>query len=382
MPKKFLDAVSVAGVKETADGYLVADAFAVRTGVQRYAGFELDQPDQPFIDVYRSEDQVFSRASLASFAHIPITNDHPSVAVTAENWKDLAVGETSTEVLRDGERLRIPLIVKDKATVDLVKAGKRQLSAGYTCDLLFEDGRAPDGTPYQARQTNIRANHIAIVQRGRAGPEFRIGDGEDWGAAPLMKDEEHPPMTTRNLTIDGITIAFTDQGAEAVGKLQERIGALTADNLQLVTTHTAALAAKDTEIGELKAKLAEAEKKVPDSRTLDALASARADLIQKARALVKDLKTDGLSDADIRKAAVTAALGEDLVKDASDAEIGGMFKALKAPTTAGAPHDPVRHMMMTRDTRARDSDDTGQEAYERRVADAWKPAAARQQQPA
>src|SRR5690606_35603689 len=135
--------------------------------------------------------------------------------VTADNWKTLAVGEASTDVMRDGERLKIPLIVKDTNAIAAIQAGKRELSVGYACDLAFEPGITPDGLAYDAVQRNIRANHVAIVQRGRAGSDFRIGDSAfQWGAAPLTMDEDSQ-MNTRTIIVDGLSVTTTDQGAQA-----------------------------------------------------------------------------------------------------------------------------------------------------------------------
>ncbi|WP_252361414.1 DUF2213 domain-containing protein [Pseudomonas asiatica] len=50
---------------------------------------------------------------------------------------------------------------------------------------------APDGTKYQAKQTNIIADHIAIVQRGRAGSRASIGDS--WPQHTQPRGKTHDP---------------------------------------------------------------------------------------------------------------------------------------------------------------------------------------------
>lgn len=375
--QQFLDKVALSGVKTTQEGYLIADAFAVRTGIQRYAGYEVGRPDMVFVDVYRPEDEVFALDSLQSFSHVPVTNNHPSVPVTSDNWKDLAVGEASSEVLRDGERLRIPLILKDKSAVDAVRDGKRELSAGYSCDLVWEDGVTPQGQTYQAVQRDIRANHIAIVKNGRAGHEFRIGDSEptSWGAVPINDKESPMSNLLRTILVDGISIQVTDQGAEAITKLQGQLRDSAAQIETLRTDHAAQITAKDTEIGALKVKLADAEKKVPSGATLDALVASRSALIADAKKIAKDIKVEGLSDAEIRKAAVVAKYGEDVVKDASDDMIAGMFKAATTDSASPGATDPVHQALRTADVRTPLADN-GQAAYEKRLTDAWKGTAA------
>lgn len=94
------DAVEISGTRRTADGYLVADARVARTGIQTYAGFEVDPDgslglrDKATVRVYRPDDEVFADAAMRSYAYRPVTNDHPSEAVTADNWRDVSVGQT------------------------------------------------------------------------------------------------------------------------------------------------------------------------------------------------------------------------------------------------------------------------------------------------
>lgn len=367
---RFLDnaSISLTGTKKTSEGYLVADAFAARTGIQLYAGAEVGRPDLPVVRVYRPENEVFATDSLRSFNHIAITNDHPTEAVTSDNWAKLAKGETSTDVLRDGERLRIPLILKDAAAIKLVEDGKRELSVGYTCELVFESGLTKDGQSYDVVQKNIRANHIALVDRGRAGPEFRIGD--NWGITPITTDQE-TQMTTRTVTIDGISIVTTDQGAQVIEKLQAANAKLVADAATQVETAKKTVEAKDAEIGELKVQLKKAQDSIPSGATLDKMVADRTALISDAKRIAKDIKVEGLSDADIRKAAVAAVYGDDMVKDSSEAEINGMFRAATKDSAKNAV-DPLRKALATNDVQT--GNDNGQAAYEKRIGDAWKTA--------
>ncbi|WP_019997264.1 DUF2213 domain-containing protein [Aureimonas ureilytica] len=340
---KFIDAAPIDGVRMHDDGYLVADARIVRTGIQHYTGREVGKPELAVVRVYRPESEVFHRDSLSSFSHIPVTDDHPAQAVTADNWKDLAVGETSGEVLRDGERLRIPLIVKHGAAIQKVRDGKRELSAGYTCDLVFEDGTTPTGEAYDAIQTNIRANHLAIVQRGRAGSECRIGDdaGGSWGAAPIIMDKE-PPMSLKTVTVDGIPIEVTDQGATVIGTLQQRLADSASKLANAETAHAAALAAKDKEIATKDAAIDDAKGKILSDADLDKRVQERADLIALAGAIAKDVKTAGLSDAAIRKAVVTAKLGDAAVAGKTEAYLDARFDILAEDAKKAAGADPLR----------------------------------------
>ncbi len=356
---QFSDAVSLRGVQTRDDGFLVADAFAARTGVQLYAGSEVGRPDLPIVGVYRDASEVFSHASLATFSHIPITLDHPSVMVASENWKDLAVGETSTDVLREGDRLKIPLIIKAADAIAAIKDGKRQLSVGYTCELEWADGQH-DGVPYQAKQLNIRANHLAIVDQARAGPDFKIGD---WVSA--IEDAAMTTPQFQAVTIDGITIQTTPQGAEAITKLQASITTLTADIASLKAT----VGERDKELGTIKIDMQKLKDTPPPD--LDKLVADRAKLVEQARTIAKDLKPDGMTDSAIRRAAVIAAFGEAIVKDISDAQVEGMFLAATAKGVTSP--DPVAEAMRSRPPQTDGvPEDHGQSKYEQRLRDAWK----------
>lgn len=170
------DRATVNGTHRTRDGYLAADCRVAKTGIQIYSGYEVGRPDLTAVKVYRSADEVFAAAAMASAAHKPITLDHPAQGVTADRWKELAVGWTGEAVARDGEFLRVPMMIADGAAIQSIESGKRELSGGYSCQLKWGAGRTATGETFDAQQTGITLNHIAIVARGRAGSEVRIGD--------------------------------------------------------------------------------------------------------------------------------------------------------------------------------------------------------------
>lgn len=337
---KFTDAVAVAGTRRLADGYLVTEARCVRTGIQLYAGDEVGKPELKQVRVYRAPDQVFSDASLQSFSHAPITNDHPSEGVTAENWSKLAVGEVSTAAKKDGDWVQLPLILKDAAAIQQVIDGKRELSAGYTCELDFTPGVTADGLEFDAQQKNIKINHLALVDRARAGSQARIGDGA-WGAGPIIDatPEKELPMN-KTVIVDGIPVETTDQGAIVIDTLQKRLADANAASTKVLSDHALALADKDKQLAAKDAEIEKLKGQVLDAAALDKLVADRANLISLATAIDKDVKTAGLSDADIRKAVVTAKLG-DAVKDKPQAYIDARFDILAEDAKKGTV-DPFR----------------------------------------
>ncbi|MDX0165247.1 DUF2213 domain-containing protein [Sinorhizobium meliloti] len=370
---KFTDTAPIAGTRRTADGYLVADVRTARTGIQLYAGHEVGKPEMQVVKVYRPGDQVFDKASLGSYAHKPVTNDHPDEAVTADNWKARAVGSIGDEIARDGEFVRVPLIVMDAAVIAEIEGGKRELSAGYTCDLAWEPGTTPAGEKYDAIQKDIRINHVAIVQRGRAGSEARIGDGvRSWGAAPFTTSDQKPKedkiMTLKTVTVDGIPVEVTDQGATVIGTLQQRLADANTKIADAEKAQQTALAAKDAEMAKKDAEIDALKGKILSDADLDKRVQARADLVTKALTIAKDVKTEGLSDAAIRKAVVVAKLGDAAVADKSEAYIDARFDMLVEDASKNGA-DPFRTVVQQGLSQVSDADKVVTDAYSQMVAD-------------
>lgn len=366
---QFYDTVVLDGVRRTRDGYLVASAKTARTGIQIYSGREVDPEnkhglrDKAEVRIYRSPDEVFHTDALASMAHRPVTVDHPAEMVTAANWKRYSGGITGDEVARDGDFVRVPLTLMDQAAIDAFEAGKRQLSWGYTCDLDFKDGVTPQGEAFDAQQRTIRANHLATCSAARGGPDLNIGDQKE-------RPEGGHEMALKTIIVDGLPVETTDAGEAAVNKLR---GMLDTSAKALETAqrdHSTAIAAKDSELAKKDAEIDALKAKVLSDADLDKRVAARAGLLDTAKRIAKDVKTDGLTDAEVRRAVVVARLGDAAVKDKSDDYIGARFDIL-AEDAGSTAADPFRQS--PQDTTQRPTADA---AYGKMVTDmqsAWNP---------
>lgn len=160
---------------KTPEGYLICvDSVLARTGKQTYHRDEVfHDGDDTEIEVDRHPDEVFSEQTLASFENKPITVEHPDCDVTCENYKDYAVGFVR-DVKRgtvDGQDVILgTLVIQDAKTIDEIEAGEHvELSCGYDCDIKDEEN---------PQQRNIRGNHVALCEQGRAG-NARIVDTAD-----------------------------------------------------------------------------------------------------------------------------------------------------------------------------------------------------------
>ncbi len=180
-------------MSETKEGFLRGEARFARTGVQTYA----DQDGNTWGE-YRDPVEVFHPDSLRSYDLAVVTHDHPENFVSADNVRDVQVGTIGTDAHPDGKYVRASLVVTDSKTIRVIKAGKTDLSMGFMSTVQVRKGVTQDGTPYAGRQTNIRINHGAIVDQGRAGPECGVvlARGDAFTLNP-----EKQPMDTRTIKL-------------------------------------------------------------------------------------------------------------------------------------------------------------------------------------
>lgn len=367
----FSDKVSTSAVRKTSDGYLVADAAVARTGIQNYLGREVGKPDMPIVRVYRPQESVFAKDAMKSYAHRPMTNDHPSDPVTSDNWKDVAIGQTGGDVMRDGEYVRVPLVLMDQKAINDWENGKVELSMGYSADIVFKAGVTDSGEEYDAIQTNLTMNHLALVDKARGGDKLRIGDKGNPDIIHPAQPNEGGHMADSNLRkvmIDGLSVETTEQGAQAIDKLTKQVGDAKAEVVSLTDSHKSDIQAKDAEIAKRDAEIDSLKGKALSDADLDARVAARADLLAKA-AKVADQDYTGKSDAEVRKLAVAKKFGDAAIADKSDAYIEARFDIAVSDSEGS---DPVRDAFKDSKLTTVNLADNGQTAYEDKLKNAWK----------
>lgn len=210
----------------TDEGYIKANAIVTRTGVFLYKN-----PDGTIRKELRHPDEVFKTDSLDSMKMIPVTNGHPQERlVSAENAKRLAIGYTGETITQDGEFVLSNLMITDLASIkDVTERNRRELSLGYTVDLIPEEG-SYNGQLYNFRQTNIKYNHLSIVDNARAGSEARIAL-DSFDAEEILIEEAN--MAKRKVKIDDDEILMEDNVANQVEQLLARIANLEAENSRI-----------------------------------------------------------------------------------------------------------------------------------------------------
>lgn len=153
---------------KTPEGYLVCvDSPIARTGPQEYRVCDIDEnsDDESPIEINRNSEDVFSPETIASFENKPLTNEHPTENVTPTNFRNYSVGfarDIHKGTFEGQDVILGTLIFTDKEAISDIESGRKtELSCGYDCDIVERNGKY--------YQTNIRGNHIALCEAGRAG---------------------------------------------------------------------------------------------------------------------------------------------------------------------------------------------------------------------
>ena len=167
-----LDSIPVGKAEWTDEGFLVDKPIVSRVGI-----FEYRNKDGSVRRELRLPEHVFAPESLASYRGKPIIVTHSAGVVTNENPPEEVIGTILSEGIPDGDDVRAEIIIHDTDAME--RSGMKELSLGYNLALDETPGEWNE-QPYDAVQTEIRINHLALVKKARAGEEARLNiDGED-----------------------------------------------------------------------------------------------------------------------------------------------------------------------------------------------------------
>ncbi len=211
-------------MSQTPNGFLICKNVPIaRTGEQEYLGSELELDDErrdKIVKVIREESEVFSPETLASFEGTIFTDEHPSGEVTTQNVQYLQKGFVK-DVRRgegaDADKILADIIVTDPVTiVEIVNDGKREISCGYKFVCSEENGKI--------YQRQIRGNHVALVDAGRAGKDVAIKDSKPQND---RKEKKTMKLKNKNKGIIGklFSIAAQDADPDVVGEIAEELAA-------------------------------------------------------------------------------------------------------------------------------------------------------------
>lgn len=344
----------------TPEGYLRAWASIARTGIQLYT-----DADGSVRREYRPATEVASPESLASFAGKAITSEHPPVLLDAENTKDYQVGFSGTEVVYDDGFVKAVMTITDKEAIERIMRGDaREVSAGYRVNYDPTPGVTENGEHYDGVQKEIIGNHIAVVRRGRAGPQVKLHLDRQDAADPSLLSNNGDRLMTAKVVFDGAEFEVTESVALAITKEREDAKMSYEDMKKKYDELQAAADSMKSEmdamekkmqgkcdaaegradalaehVEELKADLATAKE-----INLDSMVEERLSLIEKAKPVL-DAAYDfsGKEAREVMVDAIQAVRGDSIdLSEKSDDYVQAMFDTLEASRKDSATTDELR----------------------------------------
>lgn len=313
------------------NGFLVDRPIVARIGLQVYK--------TPFGErrEFRPASEVFKPDSLASFAGKPITLGH--VTVTPENADQVVVGSCAGAGVPNGIGVEAPLSIYVKRAIESAKKkDAAELSVGYTSvDIdragwgnnktgeyfFLEDmpegwkADSDDWVEFDALQTNIKVNHIAMVFRGRAGiAKLNLDSEQEFPYDVDTDSQKEDEKMTVKIKIDSAEVEVSKDVAEHIENLNAQIATVQGKADGLEAERDALQAKVDGIPAEIEAAVAKAKADAEELAELVAVAGEAG------------VKTDGLDAKAIKVAYVKEVTGSD-VSAKSDAYIEAAFDLAK-----------------------------------------------------
>ena len=149
--------------------------------VAPYAGDEFSdwkerglKPDKIY-RIYRPPEELSKKETINSLIGIPVMLEHEWVD-PKEKPKQLVGSLGDSPVWKAPYLMNSMHITSEDAWKRIEDGSMKELSLGYTRDIIWKPGVTPEGEKYDGKMVNIRANHLAIVAEGRAGPDVCVLD--------------------------------------------------------------------------------------------------------------------------------------------------------------------------------------------------------------
>ena len=200
------------------NGRLTVTANLTRAGIFEYLASEIKPqwptcdavqayPDNAILRAYRSLDEISKDDYLESAKYSPITDNHPPDMMHPETTDGFTVGVSTENVSMVDGHPQAKLVLWSARAIDAYKKGKKEISIGAYNDFVWGPSKTADGEPYDFQIVNSVVNHIALVDKGRAGPTARILD-----EAPKQKPKKKGNIM--KIEINGATFDIDDNAAK------------------------------------------------------------------------------------------------------------------------------------------------------------------------
>lgn len=153
-----------------------------KVGVFPYLGSTIDSsgefgltPDELY-NVFRPEAELNNPDTIDSFKLVPWIDDHEFLGDTGTPAEEKGVhGVVGEDVKFDKGILTGNIKVFSERLKNEIETGKQELSLGYRCKYEKQSGNF-GGDRYDFVQTDIRGNHLALVDQGRMGSDVKVQD--------------------------------------------------------------------------------------------------------------------------------------------------------------------------------------------------------------
>ena len=162
------------------NGFLIVDSTVItKAAVNPYYGKEIPDYESLGLDpekIYNMlRDPVELEKGMHTLGEKQLLIKHIFVSAD-EPQKESIAGTIGSNLEMVGNDVKGSLTVWDKEAINLIESGKlAELSASYFYDPVMKSGTF-NGQPYDGIMTNIRGNHVALVERGRIGRDALVAD--------------------------------------------------------------------------------------------------------------------------------------------------------------------------------------------------------------
>ena len=152
----------------------IKDNPILKAGIFPYLGSEIGQGEPSRVyKVLRSEEELSKPETIKSFELVPLINEHFVLGELGTDTDDKPIdGIVGESIYFEAPYLKSNIKVFGKHIKKLIEVGKIELSAGYSCKYIPVE----NNSDYDFIQTDIRANHLALVEAGRNGSDVAVQD--------------------------------------------------------------------------------------------------------------------------------------------------------------------------------------------------------------
>lgn len=332
----------------TPEGFLETSVRAARTGILVYN----DENGKEFRELCLPE-ELFKKESTDSMKLKPVTNNHPFELLNSENTKEHQIGYTGEDMQRDGKFLKIgKVVITDKDAIADIENGKQEVSCGYiltldmnegywdeTNEKINHDGR---GEKFDAIQRDRMYNHLALVNKGRAGTDVRLRLDSELNLIYDSKKREDDKMFKIKIGSKEFEVsqdvaaafdAFVSQMQASIDSTTAELEAFKKKNADEKDVQIEKLTAENEKLKGANDALEKQMQEATDPKRFNERVGERVDLMATAQAIMgaddeEMQKLKDLDDIGVKRAVIKAKMPDVTLDGKSDDYVNGQYETL------------------------------------------------------